>query len=62
MMAPSKMLVKIHSQWEDSMDSCVLSLSQPMSTYPPFTHGLAFQTSENSGYVTLLCWVVGNTH
>jgi hypothetical protein len=62
MVAPTKMPMKMPPTQEDSVASYVLPLSQSMSTFYPFTHGLAFQTSENRGYVTLLFRVVGNTH
>lgn len=44
------------------MDSCALPLSQPYIPFLNFTHELAFQTSEISGYAALLFRVVGNTH
>lgn len=43
------------------MDSCVLPLIQPCIPFY-FTHELAFQTPEISGYASLLFRVVGNTH
>lgn len=61
-MAPTTMPMKSHQHRNEyGMEDGVLPLSQPMSTFSLYPWN-AFQTSENSGYVTLLFRVVGNTH
>lgn len=62
MVVPTKMPMKMPPTQEDSVASCVLPLSQSMSTFHLFTRGLDFQTSENRSYVAFLFRVVGNIH